>query len=131
MKIEVSNGEFVDKLTILEIKLHQITDHEKVSKVRKEYNYLIKFLPEIISKDHQLYLDLYEINLKLWKIEDQLRDFELHKKFDAEFVTLARSVYYTNDERAKIKLQINQLTKSHFEEVKSYANYGPATTLVN
>lgn len=126
MKIDVSHGEFVDKITILEIKLNKISDSEKLKKVRKEYNYLIKFLPKILDKTHYLYQELYDINLKLWDIEDKLRDLELYQKFDDEFIQLARSVYYTNDERARIKLKINQLTNSVLEEVKSYADYTQA-----
>ena len=123
MKIEVSNGEIVDKMTILEIKLHEMKDAEKLKKVQTEYDILKQSFQKIISKDHELYKELYDINSKLWKIEDDIRDCERSKDFSQKFIELARSVYFINDERARVKLAINKVTGSEIEEVKSYAQY--------
>jgi hypothetical protein len=124
MKIEVSHGEIVDKLTILQIKKENITDNEKLVNINKEYLYLheIVFSELNISHDED-YLKLLEVNKKLWGIEDKIRDKERDKQFDEEFIELARSVYYTNDVRAKIKKEINLKYGSGFVEEKSYNKY--------
>ena len=124
MKIEVSDGEIVDKLSILQIKKENINDVDKLSNINKEYLYLheIVFSKLNISHDDD-YLKLLEINRKLWVIEDKIRDKERNKEFDDEFIELARSVYYTNDIRSKIKKEINIKYDSPLVEEKSYKKY--------
>lgn len=123
MKIEVSNGEIVDKLTIIEIKLHKIEDSSKQENLRKELEILNEAAGKIISKKDPLYRELYTINLKLWDIEDRIREFEKAKNFGLEFIETARSVYFTNDRRAEIKRMINEQTGSDLREEKSYEDY--------
>ena len=123
MKIEVSNGEIIDKLTILKIKLERITDENKLSNIRKEYGELIKVTSSILSTSDPLFEALYEINCRLWDIEDQIRDLERKKDFGDGFIAAARSVYVNNDERAAIKRKINIRTSSGFIEEKSYEKY--------
>lgn len=123
MKIEVSNGEVVDKLTILQIKLEMISDEEKLKNVKKEFELLRKAIDGIISVDDPLYQKLLEVNKKLWKIEDKIRDLERNKNFGTEFIETARSVYFINDLRSKIKKDINIQTDSDLTEEKSYEDY--------
>lgn len=123
MKIEVSNGEIVDKLTIIEIKLEKIKDPEKVENLRKEYKELEEAVRSILNKDHTLYKQLLEVNNKLWRIEDHLRELEKKKDFENDFIQTARSVYFFNDERAALKRKINILTESAFYEEKGYSKY--------
>jgi hypothetical protein len=125
MNIEVSHGEIVDKLTILQIKKENITDPSKLDNIIKEYNYLLSVV-EIdlgISTSSPEYLELLSINKELWVIEDDIRDKERQKEFDDDFIKLARAVYYTNDVRAKIKKEINLKHSSGFVEEKSYQSY--------
>lgn len=124
MEIEVSVGEIVDKLSILQIKTKNITDNDKLKNITKEYLYLheIVFSKLNISHDDQ-YMKLLEVNRKLWDIEDKIRDKERNKEFDSEFIELARSVYFTNDKRAEIKKEINLKYNSTFVEEKSYNSY--------
>jgi hypothetical protein len=123
MKIEVSVGEIVDKLSILKIKTNNIKDSQKLENVTKEYNYLydIVFGELKISEDD--FYNLVLINERLWVIEDKLRDKERDKSFDDDFIQLARSVYFTNDKRAEIKKEINIKYGSLFVEEKSYQQY--------
>jgi hypothetical protein len=125
MNIEVSHGEIVDKLTILQIKKENITDPIKLDNIVKEYNYLLSVVENNlgISTLSPEYLELLSINKELWIIEDDIRDKERNKEFDDEFIKLARSVYYTNDVRAKIKKEINLKYSSGFVEEKSYQTY--------
>ncbi len=123
MKIEVSNGEIVDKLTIIQIKLERIKEKEKIRNLQKEYDVLDLAVKDIISKDNELYKRLYEVNCKLWDIEDRIRDLEREKDFGREFIETARSVYFTNDIRAEIKRNINKKTGSDLVEEKSYKDY--------
>jgi hypothetical protein len=125
MKIEVSHGEIVDKLTILQIKNQNITDPIKLVNIVKEYNYLLSIVENNlgISTESPEYLELLSINNELWVIEDDIRDKERVKEFDEDFISLARSVYYTNDVRAKIKKEINLKYSSGFIEEKSYQSY--------
>jgi septal ring factor EnvC (AmiA/AmiB activator) len=118
MKIEipVSVGELVDKITILEIK-SLFTDDEYVQKELQELN-LIKSTITQYTLEYEV--KLKQVNQKLWKIEDKLRKLEKEQRFDEEFIELARSVYITNDERAGIKKQINELTNSNYKEIKLY-----------
>ena len=124
-KVEVSNGELIDKYTILLIKNLKIKDKDKLKNVNNELNILKPYIDELNSKYDLLKLthQLQEINSKLWDIEDNIRKKEKLKEFDNDFIDLARSVYYTNDDRANIKLEINNLTKSNIVEVKSYEDY--------
>jgi hypothetical protein len=125
MNIEVSHGEIVDKLTILQIKKENITDPNKLDNIIKEYEYLLSVVENDlgISTSSPEYLELLSVNKDLWVIEDDIRDKERQKEFDEDFVSLARSVYYTNDVRAKIKKEINLKYFSGFVEEKSYSNY--------
>lgn len=118
MKIEipVSVGELLDKISILEIK-SMFTDNEYLTKELEELN-LIKSTLTQYTLDYEL--QLKKVNEKLWKIEDKLRELEKEQRFDSEFIELARSVYITNDERARIKREINELTNSNYKEIKIY-----------
>ena len=123
MQIEVSIGEIVDKLSILQIKLENITDEGKLVNVKKEFNYLY----DIVFKDLKMQLDDYQrllnINKQLWDIEDDIRDEERAKRSEDKFIELARAVYVTNDERSRIKKDINVKYGSDFVEEKSYQDY--------
>jgi len=121
----VSLGELVDKISILHIKNINIKDDEKLKLIREELELLNQTLNKHIKKnDIQNYLDsLIEINSKLWVIEDDIRDCERNKKFDQTFIDLARSVYFTNDKRSEVKLEINRKFGSKIIEVKSYEEY--------
>ena len=127
MKIEISNGELLDKLSILELKLKKITDENKLINVRSEFEELSPLSQQIYNKKvvgvNNLYLKLSEINGNLWDIEDDIRQCERDKKFDSKFVQLARDVYFTNDIRSELKKEINILTKSALIEEKSYEDY--------
>ncbi|MGI6339032.1 MAG: DUF6165 family protein [Bacteroidales bacterium] len=123
MKIEVSNGEIIDKLTIIKIKLERIKDEGKLSNLKKEYRELKEASDNILSESDPLYKALYEINLTLWDIEDKIRDLERRKDFGEEFIETARSVYISNDKRSEIKRQINIKTSSDLIEEKSYEDY--------
>jgi hypothetical protein len=123
MQIEVSNGEIVDKLTIIEIKLKHIDDEHKIENLKKEQAVLqdaVKNIFGALFAEHPLYQALMDVNLALWHIEDKCRSLEALKQFDQEFIDVARSVYITNDERARIKKEINRVTGSHLTEEKSY-----------
>ena len=127
MKIEISNGELLDKISILELKILKIKDEEKLINVHKEFDTLNPLVVELFENhDGQLqnhYLELAKINGELWDIEDWIRDCEREKRFDKEFVELARSVYITNDKRCEVKKLINILTSSGLVEEKSYKEY--------
>ena len=124
--IEVSVGELLDKISILEIKQEKIKDPEKLRFIKDEYSILKNQLKNIIKlsdKLDELYKSLKEVNLKLWVIEDNKRLCEKEKKFDEKFIKLSREVHFLNDDRAKIKLEINNLTNSKIKEIKEYTNY--------
>ena len=123
--INVSNGELIDKYTILCIKQIKIKDINKLEFITKEKNELQRFILELKDRNNidNLILELQNVNLKLWSIEDNLREKEKNKLFDQEFIDLARSVYINNDKRAEIKLEINKITNCKIREVKSYQNY--------
>lgn len=131
MKIEVSNGEIMDKLTILAIKLEQIKNADKLKNVQAEYDVLspiVHSIYEELSEEKQtilkgLHKDLGDINKTLWNIEDICRLHEAGNNFDAAFIEVTRSVYITNDERAEVKKKINTLTGSELVEEKSYEEY--------
>ena len=124
---EISAGELIDKITILEIKKSKISNKEKIVQIEKEYISLIdttKKIDNFKMEDFKKHKDnLKKINLKLWEIEDKLRILEKEKKFDNSFIELARSVYINNDQRAKIKSLINDLSGSNIREVKDYNEY--------
>ena len=121
----VSLGELVDKISILHIKNINIKDDEKLKMIREELKLLNTTLNNHINRDDiKVYLEsLIEINSKLWVIEDDIRDCERNKNFDQKFVDLARSVYFTNDKRSQVKLDINKRFGSKIIEVKSYEKY--------
>ena len=121
----VSLGELVDKISILHIKNLNIKDSEKLKLVKEELLLLNKTLDDHIKRnDIQQHLDsLIAINSKLWVIEDDIRDCERNKIFDQKFIDLARSVYFTNDKRSAVKLEINKKFGSKIIEVKSYEQY--------
>jgi 3-methyladenine DNA glycosylase/8-oxoguanine DNA glycosylase len=123
---EISAGELFDKISILEIKKNKIKDKTKRNIILKELSSLQKTVNENIEKSKSLTkLDkkLKTVNLKLWKIEDDIRDCERNRNFKDKFIKLARAVYFTNDDRSRIKNKINRLTKSNISEVKSYKKY--------
>jgi hypothetical protein len=123
MKIELSNGEIIDKLTIIRIKLERIKDKSKLNNLMKEYQELNAAAALIISMDDPLYKSLYDVNCELWDIEDHIRDLERKKDFGEDFVATARSVYFKNDRRSEVKREINIKTSSGFIEEKSYEKY--------
>lgn len=123
MKIEVSVGEIVDKLSILQIKTEFIKDEEKLNNVKKEYEYLYHIVFNEMKIQQSDFFDMVSINKELWRIEDDIRDKERHKEFDDEFIQLARAVYVTNDKRANVKKGINIKYGSLFIEEKSYKDY--------
>jgi hypothetical protein len=126
IRIEVAPGEIIDKLTILEIKRERIGDEAKRKNVSYEWDVLTRDLMAAVPATPELdalRAKLKEINLKLWVIEDDIRDCERAKDFGPKFVELARAVYFTNDERAAVKRQINELLNSAIIEEKSYAAY--------
>ena len=120
---EISAGELIDKITILEIKKEKISNKEKLIEVDKELVSLNETLKKSINDENKILSfknDLKNINLKLWDIEDGKRSAEKNNQFDEKFIQLARNVYKFNDERAKIKLAINNVLGSNIKEVKSY-----------
>lgn len=124
MKIEIANGEIVDRVTILEIKRQKVKAADKLLNIEAEYNVLLPAMHEIgITSSSKVYLELLETNNALWEIEDKLRVKESQKAFDEEFIQLARSVYYQNDIRAALKKQINLETGSLIVEEKDYVKY--------
>lgn len=123
MKIEVSNGEIIDKLTIIQIKLERIKDEAKLKNLHREFRYLSKAASSILNTSDPLYKALYDVNCRLWDIEDKIRNMEREKNFNSDFIEIARSVYHFNDERAEIKREINLKTSSGLIEEKSYEKY--------
>ena len=124
--IEVSIGELLDKITILEIKQEKIKDDKNLKFINDEYNVLKTELNKNIKNDdklNNLFNSLKEINAKLWVIEDDKRMCEKNKDFGEKFIKLSRDVHFLNDERAKIKLEINNHTGSKIKEIKEYTNY--------
>ena len=121
----ISLGELVDKISILIIKQKNITDETKLDHVKKELDFLQKTLMNYVQQEEvNNYLEnLININSKLWNIEDDIRECERKKLFDQTFIDLARSVYFTNDERAKVKNDINKTFGSELVEIKSYEEY--------
>lgn len=130
IKIPISIGELIDKITILEIKTQFIKDSEKLEVIFKELEMLnieyIKLISDIAKKSKkigQLKDELFNVNMKLWEIEDEIRVLEDKKEFSEHFVKLARSVYMCNDKRSELKNKINLLTESKLSEIKQYPKY--------
>lgn len=124
MKIEVSNGELIDKITILYIKTQKVKNEAKLINIRKEYELLSEDMKELgINEKTPEFQELITVNTALWEIEDKIRIKEAKQEFDDEFIQLARSVYFENDTRAEIKKRINEMTQSLLVEEKEYVEY--------
>jgi len=124
--VEVSVGELLDKISILEIKKEKIKDEKNLKFINDEYKILKDELDQNIKSDEKLeklFQSLKEINSKLWVIEDDKRMCEKNSDFGEKFIKLSRDVHFLNDDRAKIKLEINNLTGSKIKEIKEYTNY--------
>ena len=124
--VEVSVGELLDKISILEIKKEKIKDPEKLNFIANEHSILKDQVEKNVKSDdklYQLFQDLKKINTKLWVIEDDKRDCEKNKDFGEKFIKLSRDVHFLNDDRAKIKLEINNHTGSKIKEIKEYTSY--------
>ena len=124
--VEISVGELLDKISILEIKIEKIKDPEKLKFINDDYNVLKDQLNKNVKSDDELdklFQSLKKINAKLWVIEDNKRLCEKNSEFSEKFIKLSREVHFLNDERAKIKLDINNLTGSKIKEIKEYTNY--------
>ena len=124
--IEVSVGELLDKISILEIKLDKIKDIDKLRFIKEEHSILKDQLNRNVKSDEKLnnlFSSLKEINAKLWVIEDEKRQCEKDQNFKEKFIKLSRDVHFLNDDRAKIKLEINNYTGSKIKEIKEYTNY--------
>ena len=123
---EVSVGELLDKISILEIKQGKIKDPEKLSFINNEHSILKNQLEKNVKSDEKLeklFQDLKDINAKLWVIEDDKRNCEKNKDFGEKFIKLSRDIHFLNDDRAKIKLEINNHTGSAIKEIKEYTSY--------
>ena len=123
---EISAGELLDKISILEIKLHKVKDLKLLNEIKKEYEILNNTKNKNINISEEielLYKDLKETNEKLWNIEDKIRLCEKNSNFKEDFIKLARDVYFTNDKRSKTKLKINKILGSNIQEVKQYTEY--------
>ena len=124
--VEVSIGELLDKISILEIKLEKIKDPQKLKFITNEHSILKNQLDNNVKSNeklNELFQSLKEINTRLWKIEDDKRQCEKDKDFGEKFIKLSRDVHFLNDDRAKIKLEINNLTGSTIKEIKEYTSY--------
>ncbi|MDC1078829.1 DUF6165 family protein [Candidatus Pelagibacter sp.] len=124
--VEVSIGELLDKISILEIKQEKIKDHEKLKFINDEHSILKSQLEQNVKTDEKLeklFQSLKEINSKLWVIEDDKRLCEKEKNFGEKFIKLSRDVHFLNDDRAKIKLEMNNHTGSKIKEIKEYTSY--------
>jgi hypothetical protein len=123
---EISPGELLDKISILEIKLEKVKDKNSLEEIKKEHKILKEIQTssvDITGKIKDLFQSVKNVNIKLWNIEDKLRIYEKNKNFDKNFIELARGVYFANDERAKLKNEINEILKSDIREIKQYVDY--------
>ena len=123
---EISAGELLDKISILEIKLEKVKDKESQEEIKKEHKILKNIQTSSIkleSKIEELFNALKKVNVNLWNVEDSLRICEKNKEFGKKFIELAREVYFNNDKRSKIKSEINKLLGSNIREIKQYVNY--------
>ena len=129
MKIEIpiSAGELLDKLSILQIKKEKVQDSTKLKNINHEHDLLSNLSLQLKEKDEEnfnlLYKEVLEVNKKLWDIEDKIRNLEVEKRFDQEFISVARSVYFLNDDRFDIKKKINEIFDSDVAEEKEYIEY--------
>ena len=124
--VEVSVGELLDKISILEIKQEKVKDPKKLKFINAEHEILKDQLDKNVKSDEKLntlFQSLKDINAKLWVIEDDKRQYEKEKDFTGNFIKLSRDVHFLNDDRAKIKLEINNLTGSKIKEIKEYTSY--------
>ena len=123
---EISPGELLDKISILEIKIEKVKDKNSLEEIKKEYKILKEIQTssiEITGEIKDLFQSVKNVNIKLWNTEDKLRICEKNKDFDKNFIELARGVYFANDERAELKSKINKILKSNIIEIKQYDNY--------
>ena len=123
---EISAGELLDKISILEIKLEKVKDKNSQEAIKREYKTLKEIQNSSIKLENKikdLFSSIKEVNLKLWEVEDSLRICEKNNDFGKKFIELAREVYFNNDKRSKIKSEINELLGSNIKEVKQYVNY--------
>ena len=125
VSIPVSVGEMIDKLSILQVKKIKVSNEEKLEFINKEFELLYNFSSEYLNnlEIELIYNKLILVNTNLWDIEDKLRVIEKEKRFEGEFISLARKVYFTNDERFRLKNEINLLTSSEIREIKDYVKY--------
>ena len=125
VSVPVSVGEMIDKLSILQVKKQKITNEEKLAFVNKEFELLYNLSSTYLNEPviESLYHQLVQVNSSLWDVEDKLRVLEKEQRFEGEFVSLARKVYFTNDERFRLKNEINSNTSSEIREVKEYVKY--------
>jgi len=123
---EISPGELLDKISILEIKLEKVKDKDRQKRIKNEYDILKKVQNssiEMSDKIKDLYRSVSDVNIKLWDIEDKIRICEQNKDFGKNFIELARGVYFNNDKRAKLKNEINEILKSNIREIKQFVDY--------
>ena len=123
---EISPGELLDKISILEIKLEKVKDKNSQEEIKKEYKILKEIQTNSIKmsdKIKNLFQSVKNVNVELWDIEDKLRIYEKNRDFGKNFIELARGVYFKNDERAKLKNEINEILESNIREIKQYINY--------
>ena len=123
---EISPGELLDKISILEIKIEKVKDKNSLEEIKKEHKILKEIQTssiDITGKIKDLFQSVKNVNVKLWNTEDKLRICEKNKDFDKNFIELARGVYFANDERAELKSKINKILKSNIIEIKQYDNY--------
>jgi nuclear transport factor 2 (NTF2) superfamily protein len=125
VSVPVSVGELIDKLSILQVKKVKVKNPDKLKFIEKEYDILLSMSSEYFNNVDIIstYKELVDVNTKLWEVEDELRVIENTKIFDNNFIELARAVYYTNDERFRLKDRINNLTNSEIKEQKDYKEY--------
>jgi|TARA_Y100000294_G_C8329144_1_gene245957 hypothetical protein len=128
MKIlsEISVGELLDKISILEIKLKAVNDEDKKKEIKKEYDILKNIQISSVKLDggiKDLFISLKNVNVTMWEIEDKIRICEKNKDFGDKFIELARGIYFNNDKRSRIKLEINKKLKSNITEIKHYVDY--------
>jgi hypothetical protein len=125
ISVPVSIGEMIDKLSILQVKKNNVKDENKLVFIKKEFELLYNFSSEYLSnlETESIYHRLVEVNSNLWDVEDKLRIMEKEQRFDDEFISLARKVYFTNDERFRLKNEINLITDSEIREIKDYVKY--------
>ena len=125
VSVPVSVGEMIDKLSILQVKKNNVKDENKLVFIKKEFELLYNFSSEYLSnlETESIYHRLVEVNSNLWDVEDKLRVMEKEQRFDDEFISLARKVYFTNDERFRLKNEINLITDSEIREIKDYVKY--------